>query len=76
MEIVKRVGRYASIPRGYGLVYRDHRTLTTVVAPVPLHWLLSWCREAWYWILTSHPRWSEEREIALIKKAMEDGSWR
>jgi len=52
-------------PRGYGLAWRKPATSTAIFYPVPLNWLASWGRSAWF-RLKRHGRSSWwERSLGL-----------
>lgn len=50
IKVVKELREAESLPFGYGVAHFDVVRRVTVVAPIPLNWLLRWARLA-YWRL-------------------------
>ena len=56
MKVKKVIGRRelvegSRIPWGYGLSYRPFDRDVAVCYPVPLHLIVRWCRDLWFWIV-------------------------
>lgn len=60
MKFFCEVGEGERFPSGYGLCWFDACRMRKVACPVPLNWLVSWARDAYFFLMRPKPAWSDE----------------
>ena len=53
------------IDKGYGVAYRCHSSLFSVVAPVPLNWLVAAAVNSWWWARSAPIAWESPRQRVM-----------
>ena len=68
----KFVPIYETLPRGYGLAWRDWERHGAICYPIPLNWIISIMRAVWLWL--KFPMWDslKKNQSAKIKRLIGD----